>query len=277
MRVAGSRVFVTGAGHGLGLALAEAFARAGASVIVTDVDAGRVKEAAAKLPGAAGYVLDVTSAEQIAEVRSRVNAEHGPIDVLVNNAGVVFGGSFLDVPLAKHLATVSVNLSGLVAVTHAFLPDLLARPAAHVVNVASASAVVALPMATTYAATKWAVLGFTESLREELRLLDRRHVGVTAVCPSYISTGLFDGAKPVGLTRWLTPEEVAEATVRAVERDREFVMLPRSLRVLYGLSAGWPRGLYRWVYRRLGVAQSMTAWAGHREERADSPSLSARP
>lgn len=264
MRIAGSRVLVTGSGQGLGFAIASAFHNAGAKVVITDVDAARVQQAVAKLTGSCGCVLDVTNVENIAEVRARLNAEHGPIDILVNNAGVVFGGPFLTVPLAKHHATVNVNLSGLLAITHIFLPDLLARPAAHLVNIASASAVIALPNASTYAATKWAVLGFTESLQEELRLLNQRHVGVTAICPSYITTGLFEGAKPVGFTRWLSPEEVARAVVRAVETNREFVILPRSLRLLYGLAAGWPRSWYKRICRRLGVSRSMIDWRGHK-------------
>lgn len=263
MRVLGSRVLITGAGRGLGFAIASAFAGAGAKVVVTDLDADRVRDAAAKLPGACGYALDVTCPEQIADVRARLAAEHGPIDVLVNNAGVVFGGPFLDVPIGKHQATVNVNLSGVLAVTHAFLPDLLARPAGHLVNVASASAVIALPNATTYAATKWAVLGFTESLQEELRLLGRRNVVVTAVCPGYITTGLFDGADPGALAGWLTPEKVAGAVVRAVQARREFVMLPFVLRAMYGLCAGLPRTWYKGLCRALGVSRSMSGWQGH--------------
>ena len=122
----------------------------------------------------------------------------------------------------------------------------------------------ALPLAVSYAATKWAVLGFSESLREELRVLGHRHVGVTAVCPSYIATGLFDGAKPARLTGWLTPGAVAAAVVRAVERGREFVMLPWRVRAIYWLCAGWPRGWYRAVLRGLGVSRSMAGWHGHR-------------
>ena len=273
MRVAGGRVLVTGAGHGLGFAIASAFAQVGAHVIVTDVSAERVQHAVHQLKQAGhsanGYRLDVTAPAQIAEVRSRLNAEAGPIDVLVNNAGVVFGGAFLDVPLERHFATVGVNLSGVLAMTHAFLPDLLARTAAHVVNVASASAVLALPMATSYAASKWAVLGFSESLREELCVLGHRHVGVTAVCPSFVATGLFDGAKPARLTGWLTPEKVASATVRAVERGKEFVMQPWTVRAFYALCAGWPRGWYRALSRALGVSQSMTGWQGHAPEERD--------
>jgi all-trans-retinol dehydrogenase (NAD+) len=120
-----------------------------------------------------------------------------------------------------------------------------------------------LPMAASYAASKWAVLGFSESLREELRELGHSHVGITAVCPGYISTGLFDGAKPARLTRWLSPEEVADAVVRAVERGREFVMLPRSVRNMYRLCSGWPRSWYRAICRALGVSRSMAGWQGH--------------
>src|SRR5262245_22889485 len=100
MRVAGSRVLVTGAGHGLGFAIAVAFAKAGAEVVVTDLRAERVQEAVAKLKATgdavSGYPLDVTSSEQIAKVRAQLLAEQGPIDVLVNNAGIVFGGPFLN-------------------------------------------------------------------------------------------------------------------------------------------------------------------------------------
>ena len=267
MRVADARVLVTGAAHGLGLAIAGAFARAGASVVLTDVNAEGLSDAVAKLnaEGArvCGYVLDVTSPEQIVEVRARINAERGPVDVLVNNAGVVFGGPFLNVPLARHLATVNVNLSGVLAMTHAFLPDLLARLAGHVVNIASASALIALPSGTSYAATKWAVLGFSESLREELRELGHTHIDVTAICPSFIATGLFAGAKPARFTRWLTPERVAEEVVRAVERRREFVILPWTARWMYRLCAGWPRRCYRAVCRAVGVSRSMTDWHGH--------------
>ncbi len=267
MRVAGSRVLVTGAGQGLGFAIASAFARDGAHVVATDINSNRVQEAVAKLSEtgrtACGYALDVTATEQVAEVRARLHAEHGPVDVLVNNAGVVFGGPFLEVPLDRHLITVGVNLAGVLSMTHAFLPDLITRPTGHVVNIASAAAVVALPMATSYAASKWAVLGFSDSLREELRELGHRHVGVTAVCPGYITTGLFDGARPARLTGWLTPETVADAVVRAVEKNREFVMLPWQVRVLYSLCGGWPRSWFRAVCRGLGVSRSMAGWQGH--------------
>ena len=109
MRLNGKRALITGAGAGLGKAIAQALAGAGARVIITDVDAGRAAATAKEL-NAVGFTLDVTSVEQVAAVREQVLASGGPIDVLVNNAGVVFGGPFLDVPMAKHAATIAVNV-----------------------------------------------------------------------------------------------------------------------------------------------------------------------
>jgi short-subunit dehydrogenase len=273
MELMNKRVLITGAGHGLGRAIALEFARAGADVVVTDLDPTRVEAVVAEVKGlgraATGFAVDVTAPSAVCAVRNRVLADCGPVDVVVNNAGVVFGGPFLDVPVERHLATVSVNLAGVLAVTHTFLPALMARPEARLVNIASASAVLALPLAASYAATKWAVLGFSESLREELRLAGHTHVRVTAVCPSYIATGLFDGARPARLTRLLTPEAVARAVRRAAERGSEFVMLPWTARLLYAVSGVLPRPLYARLCRGLGVSTSMAGWRGHASGRAE--------
>jgi short-subunit dehydrogenase len=209
------------------------------------------------------YRLDVTDEVAVVQLRERLHAEGGPIDVLVNNAGVVSGGPFLEVPMDRHRLTIEVNLLGLVAVCHAFLPDLVGRPEGHLVNIASASALISLPWATTYAASKWAVLGFTDSLREELRLRGQSHVGVTAVCPSYIDTGLFAGARPALLTWLLTPDGVAAAVVRAVRRRRQTVLLPWTVRILTAAQAVLPRSLFQRLCAWLGVSASMTGWRGH--------------
>jgi short-subunit dehydrogenase len=267
MRLSDKRVLVTGAGQGLGRALALHFARKGAEVIVTDVATERAarvaEEVAADGRPPLSYTLDVTRAEQVRDVRDRIQADRGPIDILVNNAGVVFGGGFLDVPIERHRLTIDINLCGIMTVTHTFLPDLLARPEGYLVNIVSASAVVALPWATSYAASKAAALSFSDSLREELRLTNRRSVRILAVCPSYISTGLFDGAKPPTLTWMLQPDFVATATVRAVEGGRDFLILPWTARLLYSTTGWMPTALYRRLCAWLGVSTSMTEWRGH--------------
>jgi short-subunit dehydrogenase len=258
--LAGKRVLITGGGGGLGRALALRFAAAGCHVIVADRDAASAERVAGEVKGAA-YRLDVTDPADVLSVRDRVLAA-GPLDVLVNNAGVVFGGGFSDVALDRHHRTIGVNLGGVITLTHAFLADLVARPEAHVVNVVSASAFIPLAFGTTYAASKWAALGFSESLRDELRVQGRRHVGITAVCPSYVRTGLFDGAVPPRLTDWLTPDRVAAATVRAVLRNQGVVILPRRVRLLLALGGVLPWPVWRRMMALLGVSTSMQGWRG---------------
>jgi all-trans-retinol dehydrogenase (NAD+) len=263
-KIAGKRVLITGAGHGLGRAIAEAFASAGAQVVVTDLHPDWVAETVRSLTQAGkqacGYAMDISQIEQVREVRQKVMSDEGPIDVLINNAGIVHGGPFLDVPLEGHLATYRVNAGGTVIVTHTFLPDLLARPEAHLVNISSGSGLIALPFASTYASTKWAILGFTDSLREELRLLGHRHVGVTTCCPSYISTGQSDGARPPLLTRMLRPEEVARLVLKGVQKNQEMVLTPWLVRATPLTKGILPRSWFRFLNDMMGVTSSLSEW-----------------
>jgi len=261
----GKRALITGGAGGIGRALASALVAEGAEVIVADVDGQAATEFAAALVGA-GHVaaalrLDVTDIDSIAAARSTLLESAGPPDILFNNAGVVSGGPFARVPLTEHRRTIAVNLDGVMAVTHAFLPDLVARPEAHIVNVVSASAFLALPFGASYAASKWGALGFSESLRHELRALGHGHVKVTAVCPAYVDTGMFAGAKAPPLTRFLAPEALAAATVRAVRRDTRVLRVPWPVQ-LTRLAAIVPTRVFDIVGRLFGIDTSMRDWTG---------------
>ncbi len=265
-RLAGRWVLITGAGHGLGRALAGAFADVGSRIIVTDWNPDSVESTTRWLNRrgnpAMGFEMDVTCSESISRARREVMSRIGNVDVLVNNAGTVRGGLFTDVPLDEHLATLDINTHGPIRVTHAFLPNLLTSPVAHLVNIISAAALIGLPAASTYAASKWALLGFTESLREELRQTGHRHAGVTAVCPSYISTGLFAGVRPPRFTRMLTPDTVARQVVQAVLAGRPRLMLPRTVGLIplsrALLPDRWSQRLGDWT----GIYSSMVDWHG---------------
>jgi all-trans-retinol dehydrogenase (NAD+) len=274
------RALVTGAASGIGRAIAERFAAAGAELVLVDVNADALRATADALAAGGArvraYPLDVTDASRITSLRDEVHRDGGPIDVLVNNAGVVFGGGFLEVPLERHLTTYRVNTLGLVAMTHAFLPDLLARPDAHVVNVASASGYIGLPFGATYASSKWAVLGFSESLALELELTGQGHVHVTTVCPSYVATGLFDGVTAPRATRLLTPERIADLTLRAVLANRAVVRTPWLVRVTPFLRGVLPLRVFQKVAALLGVSTSMVEWRGREPRRAPSPGGSPR-
>ncbi len=272
-RLEGRWVLITGAGHGLGRALAGAMADAGCRIIVTDQDPDRVDSTTRWLSRrgnpAVGIEMDVTSEQSVAEARRLVISRIGSIDVLVNNAGIVRGGSFTEVPLEDHFTTLDVNTHGPIRVTHAFLPDLLASPIAHLVNIISASALIGLPGASTYAASKWALMGFSESLREELRRAGHAHACVTAVCPSYISTGLFAGVRTPRFTRMLTPAAVARQVVKAVLNRRPKLMLPRSVSLIplsrALLPESWSQRLGDWT----GIHAGMADWHGHQHTQPD--------
>ena len=269
-RFENKRVLITGAARGIGRAIAERFAQERAELLLTDLDTDELERAAEQLRSGgarvATYPLDVTDRAAVERTREAVHADGGPIDLLVNNAGVVFGGPFLEVPLERHELTYGVNVLGLVAMTHAFLGDLISRPEAHLVNVASASGLIGLPYGSTYASSKWAAIGFSESIRLELALQGHDHVGVTAVCPSYVTTGLFDGARPPRTTRMLTPDRVAELLVRGVRRNRPHVRAPWLVKVtppLKGLLPTWLFDRISWIF---GATSSMQAWTGHESE-----------
>lgn len=257
-------VLITGAARGMGLEIARRFATEGAEVLLADLDQELAANAAAGLGERAhGLRLDVTSDESIAALQQLVRDRHGRVDVLVNNAGVVFGGPFLEVSLERHRATFRVNVDGLMAMTHAFLRDLIDGPEGHLVNMASASGFLGLPFGSSYAASKWAVIGFSESIRLELERLGHRHVGVTTVCPGYVRTGMFEGVRAPLLTPFLTPERVAELVVKAVRRRRASVLEPWMVKLTPALIALLPRRASDALADAFGASTSMVGWKGH--------------
>ncbi len=260
------RVLITGAAQGLGLAMARSFAQEGAEVVLTDLDGIALEAAREELASSRvrcrSYVLDVTDIDAIDEVRSALHHDAGAIDLLVNNAGVVFGGNFLDVPLAQHQLTYRVNVEGMVAMTHAFLPDILASPRGHLVFIASASGYVGLPKGTTYASSKWAAIGFAESIRAELKHLGHRKVGVTTVCPTYINTGMFEGAAPPKTTTMLDASQIADKVVEAVKRRRVWVREPWIAKITPLLKHGLPTPVSDFLSDAFGASSSLDDWQG---------------
>jgi short-subunit dehydrogenase len=262
----GKTVLITGGAQGIGLEMAIQFADRGARIVLADLNEAKLDEARPAVEVVGGEVhtcpVDVTDPESIARLEQRVATEVGPVDVLVNNAGVVFGGPFADVPLEQHFKTFEVNTLGVVAMTHAFLPVLVSRPRAHLVNIASASGFIGLPYGSTYAASKWAVIGFSESVRAELALIGHDHVHVTIVCPSYIGTGMFEGVEPPKTTAILEPDFVARKVVEAVEHDTLYVLEPWLVKITPLLRDILPTRLFDKIGSALGANTGMTGWTG---------------
>jgi short-subunit dehydrogenase len=262
MDLRGKRAFITGAGGGIGAELARALASRGMNLVLTDIRDDALEQTAEGLRSRSTTVesfrLDVTDQEHLEALRHRAL----DIDVLINSAGVVHGGAFTTTPVEQHRATTSINLDGVIGVTHALLPRMIERDEAMVVNIASAAGFIGLPFASSYAASKWGVIGFGESLRLELAELGHKHVKVMHVCPGYVSGELFGGASPVALTNLLSAEVLADRVARSMQANRLWVRLPWPVRFTRLLVAALPRPLADWALRASGTTRSMANWRG---------------
>jgi hypothetical protein len=224
----GRVVLVTGGARGIGRAIAEKFIAAGARAVIGDIDA-EVAAATATEIGATSRRLDVTDGPAFAGLVESLEAELGPIDVLVNNAGIMSLGGFLEQAPENDERQVAINVLGVVNGMRAVLPRMIVRKQGRIVNIASVGGKIGLPSAAMYAATKHAIIGLTESIR-----LEHRGSGVrfSVVLPAPVRTELFAGAKALRFPRLVEPEEVGDAVVDAVRTGRLEVYVPRHLSLL---------------------------------------------
>ena len=243
--VSGGVVLVTGAAMGMGRLYALRAAREGAGVVILwDVDADGLASIAAEVTGLGARAVvrqvDLADRTAIADAAGACR-EEGPLTLLVNNAGIVRGALFWEHSPERDIApTMDVNALAPMYVTHAFLPAMMAdagRPR-RILNIASAAGTVSNPRMSVYAASKWAVIGWSDSLRLELEQQGYAHLAVTTFCPSYISTGMFDGARGPLLTPLMTPEDAVDRAWRATTAGRPQLIAPATAqlgKVLRGL------------------------------------------
>ena len=244
MELNGRTALITGAGGGIGRAVAVSLARRGCNLALADINAAGLARTAEEIGTSVQvtrYDLDVSDPKAIAGAPERVLADHEGIDLLVNNAGVAIGGGFEQVAEADFEWLFSINFWGVVRMTRAFLPILRRSPDARLVNLSSIFGIIAPPGQTAYVASKFAVRGFSESLRHELK---GSSVGVTVVHPGGVATSIARNARlPQGTPAdegerqiksfesrlRLSPTVAGETIVRAAERRRP--------RVIVGLDA----------------------------------------
>jgi len=263
-QIAGSVAAVTGAGSGIGRAVALALAAQGARVAVTDVHLESAESTAAAIieqGGQAGaFAMDVAEPEQVRHALAEIQRDLGNPSLLVNNAGIAVGANFLDTSLESWHKIMAINLMGVVHCCRAFLPVMLkAGGPGHVVNIASMLGYTGMRGVTAYSATKFGVMGFSESLRAEMRDHD---IGVSAICPGMIRTNIITAGilesteldvearrreiNALYAKRNYPPEKVARAVVSAIRRNRAVVpVTPEAWLTYYGKRL--VPGLVRWL------------------------------
>lgn len=222
--LSGKVIAITGAAQGIGLAIARSSAAAGMKVVVGDLDANGVSDAVADVGrGAAGFALDVRSAESFAAFLDAAEQTFGPIDVLVNNAGVLRMGPLATADPDDVRLQVDVNLHGVITGTQLALQRFVPRNHGHIVNMASSAAMVATANGATYSATKHAVLGLTRALRGELR---GTGVRTTIVMPGVIRTDMTRDFRSAIGVRTIEASVVADAIIEALRSGRPEVCVP---------------------------------------------------
>jgi short-subunit dehydrogenase len=231
----GSRALVTGAAGGLGGYISRALAGQGANLVVSDLPGSSIEERAEELGrmgvGAQAIPADLTDAADRERLVRDAAEAMGPLDVLVNNAGLEFGGAFTKMTREEIEAIATVNLIAVMDLTWLVLPGMLERRRGHVVNLASLAGKIPAVFLATYAATKHGVVGFTHSLRAEYA---DEPVSFSAICPVFVAdVGMYarveaemEAEPPPGL-RPVPPQRVADAVLKAVREDRAEVVVNR--------------------------------------------------
>ncbi len=263
----GKLAVVSGASSGIGRAISWALAHQGARIAACDIDeAGLLrlqKDLAAQGCDIVAHKVDVADRDSAAAFAQCVHDAQGPADILVNSAGVFLWGSAVALSLEDWDWVLSVNLYGALHLCHAFLPPMIAAgQGGHVVNLSSMYGFWPSPGVAGYLTSKYAVFGYSQALREDLR---RHHIGVSTVCPGIVNTGLVQAMRvrtdPEGKAlerdavarkyakRGFTPEKVAHAVIKAIKKNRGLVLVSPEARLMYQVERFLP-AISRIIARR---------------------------
>jgi NADP-dependent 3-hydroxy acid dehydrogenase YdfG len=237
-QLSGKVVAITGAARGIGLATARACAARGMKVGIGDLDAAEAESAAESVPGAIGLPLDVTKRDSFEAFLDGVDAQLGPLDVLINNAGIMPVGPFIDEDDMTAVRMVDINVHGVLLGMKLALPRFLARGTGHLVNIASTAGKAGIPGGATYSGTKHFVVGVSEAVRGELR---DTPVEVSCVMPVVVNTELATGLQSSRGVKKVEPEDVGAEIVAALEQPRFDVYVPRSMGPVFQVTGALPR------------------------------------
>lgn len=278
MHIKGTNVLITGGASGIGRIMGRICLEKGASnLIVWDINQANIDKTEVELsdvkPAETGvskgqihsYIVNVSDPQAIKSAYEKVKSEVGEVDILVNCAGIVRGNNTFDKQTVQDIdLTMDINANAPMYVALSVLPDMLRRNRGHICNIASAAGMLGVPKLSVYCASKWAVIGWTESMRVELKQA-RSHVRVTSVAPYFINTGMFDGVNskvfPI-----LDPEKTAAKIIRALEVGKSFRGIPFAyhfIRIWQGLL---PNFLFDFIFGKIfGVYSVMDHFTGRRK------------
>lgn len=259
-------IVITGGASGIGRLMAKSLANKGANVIILDINQANLNKVVNEIVSdgkkSSGYVCDVGNFNEVEEVKKKIYDEHGFVEILINNAGIVNGKYFSDLTPEEIERTLRVNLLAGIWTTKVFLPEMVEKNRGHLVNIASSAGMVGVAKMTDYSASKFAHFGFDEALRMELKQ-KKQKIHTTIVTPYFINTGMFEGVK----TRFsfllpiLDENKVANKIIKAIEKKRKRVITPPMVYTLFPLRL-LPVSVFDWVANIMGINETMKNFVG---------------
>ncbi len=266
--IAGKTMLVTGGSRGMGKLFCERGVAEGAKIIIWAIDEQTMKETAEELTRRGGevytYKVDVSDRKAIENAAENVRKEHGTVDILINNAGVVVSAYFWEHTNDQIEKTMRINSEALMYICRAFLPGMMEKGAGRIVNMASAAGLISNPKMSVYCASKWAVNGWSDSLRLELEEKGYHNICVTTVTPGYVNTGMFEGAKAPLLTPILEPEPFVQKVWESIKKGKVVVRSPWTVYLVAMMKGILPIRLFDFIFGNIfGVYKSMDEFKGH--------------
>lgn len=267
MKIQSTNVLITGGASGIGKIMGQIVLQKGAkSLIIWDVNQEALEATAAEFTSYGHvyiYQVDITNSELVAQTYQRVVQECGPVDILINCAGIVRGNNTFDHQTVQDIRlTMEVNTIAPMVLTLQVLPDMLRRNQGHICNIASAGGMLGNPKMSVYGASKWAVIGWSESMRIELQQ-QKSNVHVTTVAPYFISTGMFRGVRSIFPI--LKPEPTAQKIIRAIERNTIFAGIPFGYHFIRFWQAILPLKIFDFIFGTVfGIYRTMDHFTGRK-------------
>lgn len=226
--LSGKIAVVTGAAMGMGKCISELLLEQGCKVALIDINKDLLEKTQKEFSSKGTckcYVCDISNATQVSTLAEKIKKDMGDASILVNNAGIVVAKGLLEMDEDQIKKILDVNLTSMFWTTKAFLPGMIAKNEGHVVNMASAGGILAIPYLAAYCASKFGVIGFTDSMRQEMKK-NKHKIGFTYVCPNTVGTGMFEGSKAVTGTRELTPLEVSTKIIKSIKKNQAALAIP---------------------------------------------------
>ena len=274
MKFKNANVLITGGASGIGRIMGRIALEKGAStLIIWDINPANIdatKEELSKIGKVRGYIVDVSDNRKVREAYNRVVEECGGVDILINNAGIITSNKTFDLQTEDEiLRTMNINTIAPMFVARAVLPDMLKKDRGHICTIASAGGMLSNPKMSVYAASKWGVIGWSDSVRIELQEMKSK-VRVTTVAPYYINTGMFNGVRS-RIIPILKPEYVAKKVIKAIERNKIFKGIPFGFHFIRFWQTVLPVKTFDFVFGKVfGIYHAMDKFTGRKAENTET-------